>query len=60
MKEINELIDYLESTVMLCSDNKDTRAMHLAECQLMNAYKVAKKYQAAIDMFDNIKKSQLK
>jgi|AntAceMinimDraft_13_1070369.scaffolds.fasta_scaffold11461_3 hypothetical protein len=54
MKEINELRIYLHSQVELCSDNKDTTGMHLAECQLMNAHKVAAKLQGAIDLFKEI------
>ena len=44
MKEINELIAYLESQLMATEE------------QLANAQKVAKKYQAGIDLFNEISK----
>jgi len=60
MKEINEILDYLQGEILynqMYSKNTDLNPL---KKQLANAYKVAKKYQAAIDMFNNIKKSQLK
>ena len=60
MKEINEILDYLQGEILynqMYSKNTDLKPL---KKQLANAYKVAKKYQAAIDMFNNIKKSQLK
>jgi hypothetical protein len=58
MKEINEIIKYLESQIRSLKINNDDSYVEIDEAQkqLDNANKVKAKLQGAIDLFKEIEK----
>jgi hypothetical protein len=56
MKEINEIIEYLERVVLNNKIDGKTSALLVTQRQLDNANKVAAKLQGAIDLFKDIEK----
>ena len=56
MKEINEIIEYLERVVLNNKIDGKTSALLVTQRQLDNANKVKAKLQGAIDLFKDIEK----
>jgi hypothetical protein len=58
MKEINEIIEYLQRDLVLYNVIEGDNSLTIAEAQkqLDNADKVAAKLQGAIDLFKDIEK----
>jgi hypothetical protein len=58
MKEINEIIEYLQRDLVLYNVIEGDNSLTIAEAQkqLDNANKVAAKLQGAIDLFKDIEK----
>jgi hypothetical protein len=56
MREINEIIEYLERVVLNNKIDGKTSALLVTQRQLDNANKVKAKLQGAIDLFKDIEK----